>query len=437
VIAHDEGGFYIERVDVVREQRVREAWPGPRVEPPREMTEALDTRLEFFRKWELSEIVQALTHLAYGGLALLLWGLILLILIPFRDRDYSFTGRLKANHLLPVGVQIILFAYWGLYWPEVGPNVLLIGLQLAFALGFDFLLGVSVQRRWVATFGSVPIVLSANLFVWFPANQFYLSMVVIALALLSKALVLRHGRHIFNPSALGIAVVGALCIAMPDVYHYRDIAHQLNLPPNMLEIIFLLALLPQARVPIVLVSLAAVVTIYPLASLHPLMRPGPMWPAIFLAITVLATDPSTIPRTGIGRVAFGVVLGLGTVAMSTLLELGGTSDFFGKVFAIPLANILVPWFDGLSKRAPPWLEDSLSARKNTQHVVAWAVLILIWTYSGNSKQGGFEARWHESNRTPLVVFGPDGHSTCEENPIFCEPFSLVGEVRAWSAKLSE
>ena len=133
VIAQDKGGFYIQREDVVPED-LEEL----NVELPREVTETLGTRWELFREWEISGMVQASTHLAYGGAALLIWGLILVVLIPFRERDYSFSKKLKANHLLPVGVQIILFAYWGLYWPDVGPHVLLILLQLVFAFGFDF-----------------------------------------------------------------------------------------------------------------------------------------------------------------------------------------------------------------------------------------------------------------------------------------------------------
>ncbi|MEC9072182.1 MAG: hypothetical protein VX938_07375, partial [Myxococcota bacterium] len=107
VIANDKGSFYVEREDVVVEDLEELS-----VELPREVTETLGTRWEMFREWRISGMVQALTHLAYGGVALLIWGMILVALIPFRERDYSFSRKLKANHLLPVGVQILLFAYW-------------------------------------------------------------------------------------------------------------------------------------------------------------------------------------------------------------------------------------------------------------------------------------------------------------------------------------
>lgn len=425
IVAHDTADFYVERDDVV-ESRGR-ALP---VSMPRPLAQSLTITWQRLQDWEMAGTLLALRHLTLAGLVLLVWALLLLVAIPFRPRDYGIELRVRATHLIPAGIQLVLFVYWGLYWPGVGEQALLIGLQLVFAYGFDILLGLTMGRRWVLSYGPIPIVLSANLFVWFPADHFYLSVVVVAVALASRSFLRRAGRHIFNPSALGIAVVGAFCIAFPDRYPYVDIAHELNLPPNMLELMFLLALLPQSRIPIVLVSIAAVITTYAMTMFHPAIRPTPLWSPVFLALVLLATDPATIPRTGMGKLLFGCVLGLVTSSVSTVLELNGISDFYGKVLAIPVANLLVPWFDGVASRVPPWLSDSLAPARNRAHVGVWMALVLIWLHTGVIKEGGFESKLHARLDTPHVVLR-DGSATCEDNPMYCTPFTFLSEAKAW------
>ena len=64
-------------------------------------------------------------------------------------------------------------------------------------------------------------------------------------------------------------------------------------------------------------------------------------------------------------------------------------------------------------------------------MVAWVVLIILWTIPGDAKKGGFEIPWHLDNRTPLLNYRDDGSLHCDENPVFCEPFSFVEEVAGW------
>jgi hypothetical protein len=427
IVAQDKGGFYEEAPLA----EVKEIRAPPQLGP--ELEQALSAQWKVFHDWPYSDKLVALRHLKITGWILLLWAIILGGFIARRRGDYSVTKRVRATHLLPAAIQVILFAYWALYWDGVPPQLQLIGLQLIFAYAFDALLGLTLFKKWTVSYGPIPITLSANLFVWFPGDHFYLSVIVIALALASKALIRKDGRHIFNPSAVGIAVVGALCLIFPQDFPYIDIAHQLNLAPNMLELIFLLALLPQVRIPIVLVSLAALFTTYTLAGSHAMLLPGPFWPAVFLALVLLATDPATIPKTGGGRVLFGVLLGLVTVLVSSTLEYNGMSDFYGKVLAIPVANFFVPYFDRFASGYASSVERWLGPQHNRYHVALWALLVLVQSHSGVSKQGGFEAVWHRQLDTPHVVIR-DNAATCDDNPVWCEPFSLVEEWSLWSQK---
>ncbi len=424
IVAHDKGGFYKEAPQAA----VKEIRAPPQLGP--ELEQALSADWKLFHDWPYSDKLVALRHLKITGYVLLIWAALLAVFVLRRRGDYSVTKRVRATHLLPAGIQVLLFGYWALYWDGVPPQLQLIGLQLLFAYAFDALLGLTVFKKWTLSYGPIPITLSANLFVWFPGDHFYLSVIVIALALASKALIRKDGRHIFNPSAVGIAIVGALCLMFPTTFPYIDIAHQLNLAPNMLEVIFLLALLPQVRIPIVLVSVSALFTTYALAGSHTLLLPGPFWPAVFLALVLLATDPATIPKTGGGRVLFGVLLGLVTVAVSSTLEYNGMSDFYGKVLAIPVANYFVTHFDRFASSYGERAERWLGAQQNRYHVALWVLLVVVQTHTGVSKQGGFEAVWHRQLDTPHVVVR-DSAATCDDNPVWCEPFSLVGELSLW------
>ena len=49
--------------------------------------------------------------------------------------------------------------------------------------------------------------------------------------------------------------------------------------------------------------------------------------AVFLGLHLLVTDPSTSPRTPLGRAIFGVLYGVGVFALYALLERARAADF--------------------------------------------------------------------------------------------------------------
>jgi len=287
---------------------------------------------------------------------------------------------IKLTHALPSVLQIALFAYWSIYWTPVITHLPVIGVQLAFAYAFEFLLAWTLRRAYSPSLGPVPIVLSMNLFVWFP--DLLVSTIVIAIALLSKALLRFEGRHIFNPSVLGIAVVGVLCILIPAVFHYQDISHDFDRPPHMTEVILLLALIPQIRLQLTPVAVGAAFamlgTMFVVFSLTGYKGgPSPWWPPWLLAITLLAADPATIPTTSASRLVFGLFLGTAFYVVSRLFLLSIGTDFFSKIIPIPMANLLVPNFERAGARLSASWPHLVRRFNNRVYLATWTSVSIL------------------------------------------------------------
>jgi hypothetical protein len=313
---------------------------------------------------------------AFGLLAL--WAALLVARIAWRREWQAIQFRFKPTHLLPALVQSTIYLWWAANHPAVRAQLPRMGAELVFAVLLDFLLGMTLRRRWDLTFGPLPIVLSANLFVWFPEQMPHLAFLVIALAIGSKWLLQRNGQHVVNPSAFGVAVVGVLCLAAPAWARFDDISHTLDVP-GMMTLLLVAALLPQLRVPIVLVSIPAAVVLLALKHGGAYHVVYPFWPALYIAIALLATDPATSPRTGPGRLLYGLALGLGIWAVSAGLTAMGQHDVYGKVIPVPLLNWAVPWFDRWGARLGA-VQAWLAPRWNLAHVAVWVVFAAGFIY---------------------------------------------------------
>ena len=289
------------------------------------------------------------------------------------------TPSIKLTHVLPAILQIVLFAYWSIYWSGVSEHLPVLVAQLGVAYAMDFLLAWTLRQPYSASVGPVPIVLSANLFVWFRADDFLLYVLVIAAALGSKTFLRWGERHVFNPSVLGVSVVGLLCILLPSIFHYQDISHDFSRPPLMAQVIILLALIPQIRLGTAPVALGcAVAMIGVMLTIYSLIGyrggPSPWWPPWLLAITLLAGDPATIPSTATSRLLFGLFLGMAFYVVSRVLLLSVGTDFFAKVLPIPMANVLVPSFERTATRLSARWPSLARAVGNRAYVAAWLLL---------------------------------------------------------------
>ena len=73
--------------------------------------------------------------------------------------------------------------------------------------------------------------------------------------------------------------------------------------------------------------------------------------AVFLGMHLLFTDPSTSPRTELGRIIFGVLYGLSSVALYQLLGAAGLPTFYDKLLQVPLLNLSVKLIDRAARVA--------------------------------------------------------------------------------------
>jgi hypothetical protein len=351
-------------------------------------------------------------------------------------RNGRVVWEIRLPHLIPAIIQALIFLYWSVYWSGVRDHASSIAMQLALAFAADAAFSFARTGLWRVGASPFPVVLSTNLFVWFNPPGVILSILV---AFASKAFLHRSGRHFLNPSAMGLSVTGLLSYAAPGLISVGGLFHLMNLAPNIAELMVLLAILPQMRFRILPISIAAV------AALRFENNPTVLRPPMILAVALLATDPSTIPKTDAGKALFGLLIGFGIVFSSWALRTAGYIDDFAKVLPIPLANLLVPHLDRLGAAVVTPAQAALARAwkafrrrdgaffqrpvPNLLFVATW--LLITLAPMGAEKPSFFEPSFHWNFGTPLVVRDADDVPRCESNPVFCRPFTFAQEIALW------
>ena len=285
--------------------------------------------------------------------ALGLWNALLLARAQRGGRPRTLEVALRPQHYVQACAQASVLLYWGWHWSPVYDAVPLIAGQLVFAYAFDLLLGWSRRDAHRLGFGPVPVVFSINLFLWFADDWFHFQFLLVALGFAAKELIRweRDGRlvHIFNPASFPLAVFAAALIVtgMSGVTRAQDIAISQFYPPQMFLWIFLIALPGQYLFGVTTMTMAAVVSTY-LFGLAYFAVTGVYFfydsyipIAVFLGMHLLFTDPSTSPRTELGRILFGVLYGLSTVVLYVVLGRAGAPTFYDKLLQVPVLNLSV------------------------------------------------------------------------------------------------
>src|SRR6185369_12529021 len=120
---------------------------------------------------------------------------------------------------------------------------------------------------------------------------------------------------------------------------------------------------------------------YFLATGSPYFLELPFPIAIFLAMHLLFTDPSTAPRTELGRIIFGVLYASSVIALYILLDWLGLPTFYDKLLAVPLLNLSIQRIDraarsNLLKRFDPGAigRGLTPSRRNLAYMVLWVAL---------------------------------------------------------------
>ena len=95
-----------------------------------------------------------------GGEAKAIWslvavGVLLVALIAWlvqrsRGSASPVRAQLRADLLVPIGIQTTLLTYWGFYYGPMAEHAVMIIASLAFAIGLDLLLRVLTRRGCAA-----------------------------------------------------------------------------------------------------------------------------------------------------------------------------------------------------------------------------------------------------------------------------------------------
>ena len=344
----------------------------------------------------------------------------LLIFLFWLYRTSARDGRLlhfefvpRQHHYIQASVQLAVYAYWGWYWREVYDEAGLIAAQIVFAYAFDSLLCWSRRDKWVLGFGPFPIILSANLFIWFRDEWFYLQFLMIAVGFMGKEFVRwnREGRstHIFNPSAfsLGLFSIVLILTGTTGMTWGIEISTTLYYPPNIYIVLFLLGLVVMYFFTITLVTATAAITLFAAGAIYQALTgvyffiDSEIPVAVFLGLHLLVTDPSTSPRTPFGKVIFGGFYGLSVVGLYWLLGFYGVPTFYDKLLAVPLLNISVRLIDRFAARFLDSMTQETDGllvvprRLNLAHMGLWVAFFV-----GASVMGAF-GDTHQGHNLPF------------------------------------
>jgi Flp pilus assembly protein TadD len=103
--------------------------------------------------------------------------------------------------------------------------------------------------------------------------------------------------------------------------------------------------------------------------------------AVFLGMHLLFTDPSTSPRTELGRILFGVMYSAAVLALFAVLGRLGVPTFYDKLLPVPILNLMIRGIDRISRSSllsrldPGALGRALTPlRRNVAYTGVWAAI---------------------------------------------------------------
>jgi hypothetical protein len=369
-----------------------------------------------------------------------LWYALIIVTAARKKRPLAIEIVLKKQHYMQACGQGVILLYWGWYWPQVYESLLFILAQLVFAYAFDMLLSWTRRDSYVLGFAPFPVIFSINLFLWFKPDWFYLQFVIVALGMAAKEMIRwnKEGRpaHIFNPSSFPLAVLSLALLATgtTDLTWGREIATTQFYPPHMYLVLFLIGLPGQFFFGVTLMTMSAVLTTYIFGLIY-FATSGiyffydsyiPI--SVFLGMHLLFTDPATSPRTELGRVIYGILYGLSTVALYQLLGTAGQPTFYDKLLQVPILNLSIQAIDRLARSSwlhrldPAALGRGLRPRqRHLAFMAVWAAVFGVMSAVqgvGDSHPGQWLPFWRqacEEGRPYACPYLADLHSGfCDE-----------------------
>lgn len=306
----------------------------------------------------------------------------------------------RPQHYIQACCHLTVYAYWGYYWRPVYDFAPLLAGQLLFAYAFDMLLAWSRREKYGLGLGPFPIIFSTNLFLWFIDDWFAFQFLLVAIGFAGKALVRwnRDGKrvHIFNPSAFTLAIFSVVLLATgtTSLTWGQEIATTFSLGPHIYKVLFSVGLVVMFFFSITPVTAMAALTLFGGSLIYTAITGVPYFvdsdipSAVFLGLHLLVTDPSTSPRTPLGRAIFGVLYGLGVFGLYALLGALGMPTFYDKLLCVPLLNLAVPSIDRAVRALgdKPLLHtlglDLPLGRANLAHMAVWVLIFGTMTATG-------------------------------------------------------
>ena len=348
------------------------------------------------------------------------WDVALLTRAAAIGRPLRLEVVLRKQHYLQACAQGSILLYWGWYWREVYHSAPLLLAQLLFAYAFDMLLVWTRRSDYTLGFGPFPVVFSINLFLWFKPDWFYFQFVLIAVGFMAKECIrwTRDGRstHIFNPSSfpLGVFALVLLATGSTGMTWGPEIATTQFYPPHIYAFVFLCGLAGQYFFGVATMTLAAAATLYGFGLVY-------FWStgvyyffdtyiqiAVFIGIHLLFTDPSTAPRTELGRLLFGIIYATGVIAFYGVLGNLHAPTFYDKLLAVPMMNLMVRIIDrAVRSPALRWLDPAnlgrtlAPRRRNLAYIGIWATLFVVMSAThaiGDTVPGHWVPFWQQACR---------------------------------------
>jgi hypothetical protein len=136
---------------------------------------------------------------------------------------------------------------------------------------------------------------------------------------------------------------------------------------------------------------------------------------------LLFTDPSTAPRSELGRLIFGAMYALSVIVLYGVLETMGLPRFYDKLLAVPVMNLLIQVIDRLVQTKPMrqidptvLLHKAGKKSRNLAYVGVWTMIFLLMS----TVQGV-----GDTHRGHWVMFWK--HACADDRPNGCRHFGVM------------
>ncbi len=318
------------------------------------------------------------------------------------DRALTLEIASRKPHWIQMLAQGSVILWWGWFVRPVYEYAPFILAQLILAVAVDSLFSWTRRGRYTLGFGTVPVVFSLNLFLWFHLPWFFLQLAMVVLVYVGKEFVRRRvdgrSRHIFNPSAfaLSLAALALIATGQTGITQGVEIAQSQYVPPYIFLVIFLAAVPGQLLFGVATMTMPAVLVIYGFSAAY-LALTGAFFfydahipIAVFLGLHLLFTDPATSPRSELGRVIFGVLYGTGVIVSVVGLNAIGAPPFYDKLLPVPILNLLAPSLDRVAQSTAAALRIGWAASRAAVPAPRRVLTVGLWaaTFGGLSLTGG-------------------------------------------------